>query len=122
MFHAVVHLDHHHAEVLHFNAHEVHAVRIEPHHRRAQGGHELEEPALFVAICQAIQDTPEVLVTGAHVVINEFRHHVEAHQPRLAPRIADYGPAAALSQGQLLAMARQFFVPFDRMAGVPTPT
>ncbi len=122
MFHAVVHLDHHHAQVLHFDAHQVHAANIEGHHRRPQGSAEQDEHALFAAVCQALQDTPEVLVTGAHPVIGEFRHYVEKHRPQLAPRIADYRPAAALSQGQLLALARQFFTPYDRMAGVPTPT
>lgn len=122
MFHAVVHLDHHHAEVLHFDAHQVHAARIEGHHRHAHGKDERAEHALFAAICQAVQDTREVLVTGSHPVIGEFRHYVEAHKPQLAPRIADYRPAPELSQGQLLALARQFFTAYDRMAGVPTPT
>lgn len=122
MFHAVVHLDHHHAQVLHFDAHQVHAARIEPHDRRLHGHDERAEHALFEAVCQAVQDTPEVLVTGGHVVIGQFRHYVEAHRPQLAPRIADYRPAAELSQGQMLALARQFFIAHDRMAGVPTPS
>jgi hypothetical protein len=122
MFHAVVHLDHHHAQVLHFDAHQVHAARIEPHDRRLHGHDERAEHALFEAVCQAVQDTPEVLVTGSHVVIGQFRHYVEAHRPQLGPRIADYRPAAELSQGQLLALARQFFIARDRMAGVPTPS
>ncbi len=122
MFHAVIHLDHHHAQVLHFDAHQVHAARVDAHDRRAHGHDERAEHGLFEAICQAVQDTPEVLVTGSHVVLGQFRHYVEAHRPKLVPRIADYRPAAELSQGQLLAMARQFFLAHDRMAGVPTPT
>ena len=122
MFHAVVHLDHHHAQVLHFDANQVHAERIEAHERHSHGHDQRREHALYESLCQALQDTPEVLVTGSHVVISQFRHYVEAHRPQLAPRIADYRPAAELSQGQLLAMARQFFVAHDRMAGVPTPT
>lgn len=122
MFHAVIHLDHQHAEVLHFDAHQVHAARIEPHLRRPHGDDPHDDHALFEAVCQAVQDTPEVLVTGSHPVIGQFRHYVEAHRPRLVPRMADYRPAAPLSQGQLLALARQFFTAYDRMAGVPTPT
>ena len=121
MFHAVVHLDHHHAQVLHFDAHQVHAARIEPQDRRAHGHDAHGEQALFEAVCQAVQDTSEVLVTGSHPVIGQFRHYVEAHRPALAPRIADSRPAAPLSQGQMLAMARQFFIAHDRMAGVPMP-
>ncbi len=121
MFHAVVHLDHHHAQVLHFDAHQVHAARIEAHERHAHGDDTRSVQALFAALCQALQDTPEVLMTGSHVVLGQFRHYVEAHRPQLAPHIADYRPAAELSQGQLLALARQFFRAHDRMAGVPTP-
>lgn len=121
MFHAVVHLDHHHAQVLHFDAHQVHAARIEAHERHAHGDDTRSVQALFAALCQALQDTPEVLMTGSHVVLGQFRHYVEAHRPQLAPQIADYRPAAELSQGQLLALARQFFRAHDRMAGVPTP-
>ncbi|RZL40263.1 MAG: hypothetical protein EOP35_01325 [Rubrivivax sp.] len=121
MFHAVVHLDHHHAQVLHFDDHQVHAADIEPQHRRSHGHDEAAEHALFAAVCQAVQDTREVLVTGSHPVIGQFRHYVEAHRPQLAGQIADYRPAAPLSEGQLLALARQFFRAFDRLAGVPTP-
>jgi hypothetical protein len=121
MFHAVVHLDHHHAQVLHFDSHQVHAARIEPQDRRAHGHDERAEHALFEAVCQAIQDTPEVLVTGSHPVIGQLRHYIEAHRPQLVARIADYRSAAPLSQGQMLALARQFFAAYDRMAGVPTP-
>ncbi len=122
MFHAVVYLDHHHAEVLHFDAHQVHAARIEPHDRRAHGHDERADHALFEAVCQAVQDTREVLVTGSHPVIGQLRHYVQAHRPQLVPRIADYRPAAELSQGQMLALARQFFISYDRMAGVPAPS
>lgn len=119
MFHAVVQLDQQHAQVLHFDAHQVHAARIEPQDRRAQPGD--DEHALFAAVCQAVQDTREVLVTGACATLNEFRGYVEAHRPRLVNHIADYRPAAPLSQGQMLALARQFFVSYDRKAGLPTP-
>ena len=103
MFHAVVYLDHHHAQVLHFDAKEVHAARIEPHDRRHHGhGHDTRaDQALFEAVCQAVKDTPEVLVTGSHPVIGQLRHYVESHQPKLAARIADYRPSAELSQGVL---------------------
>ena len=126
MFHAVVQLDHHQAQVLHFDTHHVHAAHIEPHHRRANthdhGHDEPAEHALFAAVCQAVRDTQEVLVTGSHPVIGQFRHYVEAQRPQLVPHIADYRPAAPLSQGQLLALARQFFLRYDRLASVPTTT
>lgn len=114
MFHAVVQLDQQHAQVLHFDTHQVHAARIEPQDRRARA--EDDEHALFAAVCQAVQDTHEVLVTGACAAIDEFRDYVQAHRPRLVNHIADYRPAAPLSQGQMLALARQFFISYDRPA------
>ena len=124
MFHAVVHMDHQHAQVLHFDRQQVHSDHIEAHHHvtRQHGNDARHQKAYFDAVCEALKDTREVLVTGSHPVIAEFRHHAEAHQPQLAGRIADYRPAAPLSQGQLLALARQFFTAYDRMAGIPTPT
>ena len=124
MFHAVVHLDHQHAPVLHFDASEVHSDRIDAHHQvtRQHGGDEQATRAFFAAVCAALDGTQEVLVTGSHPVIGELRHYIEQHCPQLAPHIADYRPAAPLSPGQMLAMARQFFKAYDRMAGVPTPT
>lgn len=121
MFHAVVHLDPHHAQVLHFDAHQVHAARIEPQDRRVHGPDDGGEHALFEAVCQAVQDSFAVLVTGPHPLIGQLRHYVEAHRPGLSPRIAGYRLAAPLSQGQLLTLARQFFVAPDRMAGLPMP-
>jgi len=124
MYHAVIHLDHHLAEVLHFDDNQVQSTRVERHHHAShhQGGESKDLKAFFDKVCTALQDAHEVLVTGSHPVIGELRHHIESHHPALAPRIADYRPAAPLSQGQLLAMARQFFKAYDRMAGVPTPT
>ena len=112
MFHAVVHLDQQHADVLHFDAHQVHAARIEPQDRRAKAGDEAH--ALFAAVCQAVQDTHEVLVTGACADIGQFRGYVQSHRPQLVPRIADYRPSAPLSERQMLALAKQFFVAYDR--------
>ncbi len=124
MFHAVVHLDHHQAQVLQFNAQEVHSDRIEAHRHvsRQHGGQDRAEQAFFAELCLALQSVQEVLVTGSHQVLATLRHYIEAHQPQLQPRIAGYQTVDHPSPGQLLALAREFFVKHDRMAGVPTPT
>lgn len=124
MFHAVVHLDHHRAQVLHFEGHEVHSANLDahPHVARQHGNEGQAAEALFAEVCLALDGTPEVLVTGSCQVIGELRHYIEAHWPQLAAHVADYRPAAPLSPGQTLALARQFFRAYDRMAGVPTPT
>lgn len=124
MYHAVIHLSHHQADVLHFDDHHVDSIRVEPHHHGSHhhGSEAADQKAFFDRICIALKDTREVLVTGSHPVIAELRHHIESHHPTLAPRIADYRPAAPLSEGQLLALARQFFRAYDRMAGISAST
>jgi len=123
-FHAVVHLDHQHAQILQFDAREVHADRIDAHFRysRQHGGEERAAQAFYGEVCAALDGVPEVLALGSHNALAEFRHHVERHHPGLLPHIAGFEPADHLSPGQLLAHARQFFLRHDRMAGVPTPT
>jgi hypothetical protein len=123
-FHAVVHLDHQHAQILQFDAHEVHADRIDAHFRysRQHGADARATQAYFAEVCAALDGVPEVLVVGAHVVTAEFRHHVEQHHAKLLPHLVGFEPVDHPSPGQLLAHARQFFVKHDRMAGVPTPT
>lgn len=124
MFHAVIHLDHHTAQVLQFDAHEVHSDKIESHRHvtRQHGGDAHAEQAFFADVCTALQGVQEVLVTGSHMVLADLRRYIEAHRPQLVPRIAGYETVGHLSPGQLLALARQFFLKYDRMAGVPTPT
>jgi stalled ribosome rescue protein Dom34 len=124
MFHAVIHIDHQHAQLLQFNAHEVHSDRIDSHrHITRRHGNDGQADAAFLGdVCDALTGIQEVLVTGSHQVLAELRHFIEKQRPQLAPHIAGYEVVGQLSPGQLLALARQFFVKHDRMSGVPTPT
>ena len=123
-FHAVVQLDHHQAQVLQFDDAHVQAEKIKErqHHTRQHGSAVRSEHEFFAAVCGAVQAIPEVLVTGSKTALADFRHYVEKHRPAVAPRIVGYETVDHPTDGQLVALARRFFLRHDRMAGTPTPT
>jgi stalled ribosome rescue protein Dom34 len=123
-FHAVVWTDHHNAQVLQFDADQVQAQKLKSHdhHTRQHGSSVRSEHEYFASLCDALAGITEVLLTGPHTALADFKHYVAKHRPALAPHIVGWEPVDHPTDGQLLALARQFFTKFDRMAGTPTPT
>ena len=124
-FHAVVWIDHHEARVFHFGEDDVVRERIHPqhpvrhiHHKaNSRGsGHSPEDQDFFHSVAQAIGTAGAILVGGPANAKREFVKHLERHAPELALRIAAVEPLDHLTDGELLAHARQFFGAFDRMA------
>ena len=124
LFHAVVWTDHHTAQVLQFDAEHVQAQKVRSHtHHTAQHGSTVRtQHEFFGELCDAIAPVPEVLLTGSHTALADFRHYVEKHRPAVAAQIAGYEAVDHPSDNQLVALARSFFLKHDRMNGVPTPT
>jgi stalled ribosome rescue protein Dom34 len=124
LFHAVVLIDHHHAQVLQFDAEQVQARKLKAHgHPTKQHGSAVRaEHEFFGEVCDALAGIPEVLVTGSHTAQADFRHYVAKHRPALAPHLVGYETVDHPSDNQLVALARAFFLKHDRMAGVPTPS
>jgi stalled ribosome rescue protein Dom34 len=124
MFHAVIQIDHHHAEVLHFNATDVERVALKAHgsvSRRHASGVRTEHE-FYADVCKALEGVQEILVTGSRTGLSDFKHYADKHRADIVKHIVAYETVDHPSQGQLLALARQFFLKHDRMAGVPTPT
>ena len=103
------------AEVLefdaaHLDAHGVraHALPVARHDSVAPTQH-----ALFGQVCDAIDATSEVLVTGTRAAVSDFSRYVRAHRPAMEPRIVGYDVLRRPTQMQLVALARQFFVRDD---------
>ena len=119
--HAVIWVDHQHAQVLHLDSDHVQAQKIKAHnhHTRQHGSQVRTEHEFFGEVCDALTDIKEVLVTGAHKAQADFRHYVEKHRPHVAPKIVGWETVDHPSDGQLAALARKFFVKHDRMAGTP---
>ena len=124
MFHAVVWLDHHSAQVLQFDADQVQGQTVKSHsHPTRQHGSEVRDQHEFYAqVCAALAGITEVLVTGGNTGLADFKHYVDKHAPALAPRVVAYEPVDHPSEKQLVALARSHFLKSDRMAGLPTPT
>jgi len=119
--HAVLWVDHQHAQVMHLEADstQVQKIKAHMHHTRQHGSKVRTEHEFFGEVCDALADIKEVLVTGSHKSQADFRHYVDKHRPALAPRIAGWETVDRPSEGQLAALARKFFLAHDRMAGVP---
>jgi hypothetical protein len=123
-FHAVLWLDHHRAEVLQFDPDQAQEaqVRDHVHHTRQHGSAVRSEHEFFGQVCDELAGIREVLVTGSHSAQADLRHYIDKHRPNLAPHISGWETVDHPTQGQLVALARKFFVEHDRMGGLPTPT
>ena len=119
-FHAVVWLDHSEAHVLMFDREHVEAQRIKSRSHHKHQGKDSADPNFFPGIATALAGTHEVLLTGPGAARTEFRTWCESHQPLVAKRIVDSVAADHPSDGQLVAMARQYFKRHDNMAADPT--
>lgn len=119
-FHAVVWLDSAEAHVLMFDREHVEAQRIKSRSHHKHQGKDSADPNFFPGIATALAGTHEVLLTGPGAARTEFRTWCESHQPLVAKRIVDSVAADHPSDGQLVAMARQYFKKFDNMASDPS--
>ncbi|WP_088285823.1 hypothetical protein [Ideonella sp. A 288] len=124
MFHAVVQIDHHTAQLLQFDAEHVEAQKVKSssRHTRQHGSDVRTEHEFFALVCDAMTGIPEVLVTGSRTAQADFRHYVERHRAALVPHIVGYETVDHPTEAQLVAMARKYFLKHDRMAGTPTPS
>jgi stalled ribosome rescue protein Dom34 len=124
LFHAVLRIDHHQAQVLQFDPEQVQARMLKSHsHPTKQRGSAVRtEHEFFGEVCDALDGIAEVLVAGSHTAQADFRHYVEKHRPGVAAQIKGYETVDHPSDNQLVALARAFFLKHDRMAGIPTPT
>jgi hypothetical protein len=124
LFHAVVLLDHQSARVLQFDAEQVlpEKIKAHSHHTRQHGSAVRTEHEFFAELCDALAGISEVLITGSHSAMADFQRYVKKHQSALEAQIAGYEPVDHPSDNQLVAMARKYFVKYDRMNGTPTPT
>lgn len=122
--HAVVFIDHTQAQVLQFDAEHVQAQKVKTHtHQTRQHGSAVRsEHEYFGQVCDALDGILEVLVTGSKTALADFKHYADKHRPEIAARIVGYETVDHPSENQLVALARRYFLKYDRMAGTPTPT
>ncbi len=121
--HAVVFITHETAQVLQFDAEHVEAQKIKAHshHTKQHGSEVRSEHEFFAHVCDALDGIAEILVVGSSTGLADFQRYVRKHRAALVPKIVDFQPVDHPTENQLVALARQFFLKHDRMAGVPTP-
>lgn len=117
-FHAVVWLDQQEAHVLMFDREHVESQRIKSRSHHKHPGKHADTTALFGDIAKALEGTHEVLVTGPGFARDQFRdwcqqHH--AHVNVIGSVVSDHPTDA-----QVVALARQYFKRFDKMATDPS--
>jgi stalled ribosome rescue protein Dom34 len=124
LFHAVVAIDHHEARILQFDAEHVQASRVKAssRHSRKHGSAVRTEHEFDAEVCEALAGIAEVLVTGSHTALADFRHYVEKHRPATGRQIVGWEVVDHPTDPQLVALARRYFLKYDRMAGTPTPS
>jgi len=120
-FHGVVRLDHHNAQILQFDADsfEAHKVGSHPHETKQHNSEVRTEHEFFGTVCTALDGISNVLVTGGHTALNDFRHYVDKHHPQIAAHVIGWEPVNDPTEGELLAFARQFFQRHGRLTGTP---
>ena len=124
LFHAVIWTDHQTAQILQFDAEHMVAQKVHAHtHHTAQHGSTVRtQHEFFGEVCDVLDGIAEVLVTGSHTAIADFRHYADKHRPHVAPRIVGYEVVDHPSDKQLVALARKYFLKQDRMKGLePLP-
>lgn len=123
MFHAIVWLDHHNAKVLQFNPDTVETatVKAHTHNTKQHGSGVRDEHEFFADVSAALAAITEVLVVGSTTAQSDFKHYLDKHRPQVAKQVVAYQTVDHPTDNQLVALAREFFLKHDRMAGVPTP-
>jgi hypothetical protein len=122
LFHAVVWTDHQAAQVLQFAGDEVQEHKVRTHnHTTAQHGSAVRaQHEFFGEVCDAFDGVTQVLMTGSHTALADFRHYVDKHRPQAAQRIVAYEVVDHPSEKQLVALARKVFLQHEQRAPVPT--
>lgn len=123
LYHAVVLVDHHVAQVLHFDTEHVQERKLREHLKFTRQHHSgvRTEHEFFSQVCDALEGVAEVLMAGGHTGLAAFRHYVQEHRPGTAQRIVGYEVVDHPSQNELVALARKRFVRVDKMLGTPVP-
>ena len=119
-FHAVVWMDHSEAHVVMFDREHMESQRIKSRSHHKHQGKSDDHGSFFTEVALALQGTHEVLLTGPGLARNQFRDWCQSHRAAVSAAIVDSIAADHPSDAQLVALARQYFKKFDKMAADPS--
>jgi stalled ribosome rescue protein Dom34 len=119
LFHAVVQINHQSAQVLQFDAEQVHVQKVQAHHHDTgqHGSRVRTEHEFFGEVCDELAGIKEVLITGSQTALSDFRRYVEKHRPPITSQILGWETVNRPTDGQLVALARRYF---DKHGQAPT--
>ena len=117
LFHAVVWIDHHSAQVLQFDTEQVQVQKVQAHtHNTRQHASSVRaEHEFFGEVCDELAGIPQVLVTGSHTVQADFRRYLDKHRPAVAQQVVGWETVDHPTEAQLVALARKYFLKHDGM-------
>jgi stalled ribosome rescue protein Dom34 len=123
-YHAVIWIDHHEAHVVHFNADQsdekvIHATHSPRHlHSKAgspSGTHVTDEPEFYRHVASEVAEAQEILIAGPSSAKTEFVKYLHKHAPGTLDRVSGIETIPRVTDNQLLAEARNYFLSADRM-------
>lgn len=121
LFHAVVWIDQHKAKLLQFDAahFELKKVQVHTHYTRQHGTKVRDEHEIFGEVCDDLAGIEQIVVTGSHTALSDFRHYVTKHRPHLLVQIIGWKLVDRPTEAQLVMMSHKYFIEHDLMSGIP---
>lgn len=122
--HAIIWIDHQQAKIFQFDATDVNSTSVRSshphehiHHKANSGdsGHVAVDKAFLKHVGEAVSQAASILITGPAATKKELAAYLRTDQPGVAAKIVAVEPLDHPSDGELLAFARKFFAPDDRM-------
>ncbi|MBG52469.1 MAG: translational machinery protein [Alphaproteobacteria bacterium] len=123
-FHAVIWIDHHEARILEFDASDVNAATVRPHHAAkhlhvksgsASSWRASEDPKFFDDVSARLSGIHEILLVGPANAKLAFLKHLQKRHATVAEKIVGVETVDHPSDGQLVHYARNYFKNADRM-------
>ena len=122
--HAIVWIDHQQAKIFQFDADDVKTATVRSshphehiHHKANSGdsGHVAVDKAFLKRVGDAVSHAASILITGPAGTKKELATYLGNDQPHVAAKVVGVEPLDHPSDGELLAFARKFFAPEDRL-------
>ena len=116
--HALVWIDHRHAQVVHFDRENDQITTVtskhgnEHLHHKADAvgdGNSKSHPDYFIDVMSAVGESAEILLVGPADAKTEFHKYADSHRPEFSKRIVKVEPMDHAWAGQLIDHARHFF-------------
>ena len=111
--HAVVWMDHHEAHVLVFDKEHMEKELIKSRSHHHHQGKAPDMKAFFTEVSLALGEVDHALLTGPSSARVEFQEWCKIHSPQTAKRIVDSLKSDHPSDGQVVAMAKKYFIKYD---------